>query len=312
MEKIGSSSLWVEKYRPKTIKDLILPDNIKSLFEKFVKDGDIPNLIFTGSAGRGKTSTAYALARDIGMDELYINASMETGIDTLRSKVTNFAMTSSLVDAKKLVIADEFERTSAQGQDATKGLIEATEANCRFIFTTNNLSKIIDPIKSRCQLVDFNFSPKETKNMIVSMFKRVCWILDNEKVKYDKKVLAEFVQSTYPDFRKTLNELQKYVKMHDEIDDKIFLSSDQSVMGNLIEELKARKFNNIRKIATSLDPDQFYGDFYKQIEEYLDNSCKPTIILLLSQYVYESSLSVNKEITLMGFLVSLMKEAKWR
>ena len=312
MEIVGSSSLYVEKYRPRCINDLILPETTKAFLKQITADKEIPNMILSGTAGKGKTSAAYAICNDIDADVLYINASLETGVDTLRYKVMQFATTSSFSDGKKIVILDEFDRTSPQGQDASKGLIEQCEANCRFIITTNNFGKIIDPIKSRCQHIDFNFGQKETKNLVVAYFKRICWILDQEKVKYDKAVMAEFVQKLYPDFRKILNELQKFVKMHGSISADIFSTMDETIMGSLVTELKNKKFNAVRKIATDMDPDTFYGEFYSQIDHLLEPKCLPNIILTLGKYAYESSLTINKELTLVSCLIELMRDAQWK
>jgi DNA polymerase III delta prime subunit len=312
MELVGTSSLFVEKYRPQTINDLILPANFKKLFDKFISDKDIPNLIFSSSAGRGKTTTAYALCKDIGLEYLYINGSVETSIDTLRYKVTQFAMSNSFYDGTKVCIIDEAERLSNPAQDGMKALIEQTEANCRFILTTNNMSKIIDPIKSRCQLVDFNFTQTETKNLIIAYFKRICYILDNEKIKYDKKVLAEFTQKMYPDFRRTLNELQKFTKMHGEVSIEIFNNLDGAMFSNLVDEMKAKKFNNIRKIIADMNPEDFYQTFYDQIDELIEPTCMPNVIMVLGQYAYESSLSISKEITLAACVTNLLREIKWK
>jgi DNA polymerase III delta prime subunit len=312
MELIGTSSLLVEKYRPKTINDLILPAKFRKLFLQFVADKDIPNLLFTSTAGRGKTSTAYALCNDIGSDVLYINGSSDTDINTVRYKVTQFASTSSFSDGKKVCIIDEGERISPNGQDALKALIETTEANCRFIITTNNLAKIIDPIQSRCQLMNFNFSQEETKPLIVAYFKRLCYILDNEKIKYDKSVLAEFTQKMYPDFRRTLNELQKFTKMYGEVSASILQSLDGEQFNSLIEEMKNNKFNNVRKIAANIDATGFYQTFYSSIDDVLEDKCKPDIICLLGRYAYETSLTVCHEVTLVACLVDIMKSASWK
>ena len=311
MEFIGNSSLWVEKYRPKTVKDLILPESVKIYFEKIVSEKEIPNILLAGRAGLGKTSIAMAMCNVLEADKLYINASIENSIDTVRYKVQQFAMTSSFSDGKKIVILDELDRMQA-GQDALKALIEQTESNCRFIIITNNLSKIIEPIKSRTHYIDFNWPKKDQKELMVNYFKRICWILDEEKINYNKKVLAEYVQKMYPDFRKTLNELQKFVQMHGEVTDKIFSSMDDGQFNSLTTELKNKKFNNVRKIATELDPDSFYGTFYHEIDNLLEDSSKPDAILILGQYAYESALSVNKEITLVSCLVQLMRNLKWK
>lgn len=311
MEFVGNSSLWVEKYRPKTVKDLILPESVKSYFEKIVAEKEIPNILLAGRAGLGKTSIAMAMCNVLGADKLYINASIENSIDTVRYKVQQFAMTSSFSDGKKIVILDELDRMQA-GQDALKALIEQTESNCRFIIITNNLSKIIEPIKSRTHYIDFNWPKKDQKELMIAYFKRICWILSQENIEFNKKVLAEYVQKMYPDFRKTLNELQKFVQMHGEVTDKIFSSMDDGQFSSLTTELKNKKFNNVRKIATDIDPDSFYGTFYQEIDSLLEDKCKPDIVMLLAQYAYESALSVNKEITLVACLVQIMRNSIWK
>lgn len=312
MELIGKSTIWVEKYRPKTINDLIIPDNVKKLFNKFIEEQDIPNLLFASSAGRGKTSTAYALCDSIGADKLYINGSTENSIDTLRYKVTQFAMTSSFSDGGKVCIIDECERLSPAAQDGMKALIEQTESNCRFILTTNNISKIIDPIRSRCQMVDFNFNQSEMKVLIISYFKRLCWILDQEKIKYDRKVLAELVQKLYPDFRKTLNELQKFCKMYGEVTEAIFQTLDGAIFSNLIEEIRNKKFNNIVKLVSNIDPSIFYKEFYDNMDGIIEDQSKPTAVMILGRYSYETSLSIAPEISLCSCIVEIMKECQFK
>lgn len=312
MELIGTSSLWEHKYRPQTVNDLIIPQNIKSLFLQYIKDKDIPQLLFSSTAGRGKTSSALALCSDLGADLMYLNGSIDNSIDMLRYKVSQFAMTSSFGDGGKVCIIDECERLSSAAQDGMKGLMDVSEGNCRFILTTNNISKIIDPIVSRGTHINFNFSPAETKNMIVTYFKRMCYVLDTEKVKYDKKVLAEYVQEMYPDFRKTIGGLQKCYKMNGEIDSNIFKNIEGSSFNSLIEEMKNKKFNNVRKIISDIDCDTFYSTFYKQIDDILDPTCMPNIIMILGQYTYESALSVSREVTLAACCTAIMREAKWK
>lgn len=312
MELIGNSSIWCEKYRPQTVNDLILPKTYKTLFQTFVADKDIPNLLFTSTAGRGKTSTAFALCKDIDCATLYVNGSVETSIDTLRYKVTQFAMTGSFFDAKKVVIIDECERLSQNAQDGMKALIEQTEANCRFILTTNNISKIIDPIKSRCQLVDFNFNPKDSEQLMIAYFKRVCWILDQEKVKYDKSTLAEFIKTHYPDFRKIINELQKFIKMYNEITKDIFATIDNSQFADLVTEMKNKKWTNIRKVISNTDPDIFIGTFYKELEHLIQDDCKPSVINVLGEAAYKLGVTTNKEVTFASCIIDLMRTIKWR
>lgn len=312
MDFIGKSSLWVERYRPRTVKDLILPKKYKQMFENIVAGGECPNLLLAGSAGLGKTSAAQVLAHEMSSDFLSINASMENSIDTLRYKVNQFAMTSSFADGKKLCLLDEADRLTPNAMDSLKGIIEQTEANCRFIITTNNLSKIIDPIKSRTQLIDFSFTQTDTKEIIVQYFKRCCFILDTEKVEYDKKVLAEFIQKIYPDFRKIINELQKAASMFGKIDENVYKVMDDAIVTDLINDLKAKKFLSVQKTAGLMDPNAFYPEFYKQINEVLDPKCIPDIVLILGEGAYRNGISTDKEINLLATLVQIMKAGVWR
>jgi DNA polymerase III delta prime subunit len=217
-----------------------------------------------------------------------------------------------MTDSQKVVFLDEADRLKPEVQDGLKGLIEQTQANCRFIFTTNNISKIIEPIKSRCQFVDFNFSQSDTQELMITYFKRMCWILENEGVEFEKKALAEFVKLKYPDFRKILNELQKYVKMHGKVDEAVLRMADGTLLKDLIEELKNKKFNTVRKLASELDPDAFYGNFYDQIDTHLQDSCKADVIIILAKYAYETALSVNGELSVVACLVELMRNAIWK
>lgn len=310
MEKIGDSSLWEFKYTPSTVKDLILPSKIKNLFDGFVKEGEIDSMLFSGTAGLGKTSSALALVNDLDSDLLFINGSLNSGIDIVRNEVNQFAQTGSFKDSKKVVIIDEIDRMVA-GQEALKSLQEQTESNCRFIFTTNNLHKIIDPIKSRLKHISFNFGQAEKKTLVTSYFKRLCFILDNEKVKYDKKVLSEYTLTMFPDFRQTIVRLQLCAKMNGEINSDIFAITDDSLMINLVSELKNKKFNSVRKIISEINPEEFYSNFYSQIDELLEPQCLPNIIMTLGRFAYESSLSVAKEVTLAACCTEIMREAKW-
>jgi DNA polymerase III delta prime subunit len=312
MKRISGSSIWVEKYRPQTLDDVILPKKMMDYFRQIAGSGEIPNMIFGGSAGRGKTSVAVSLLNDVDADMLFINASLQNNMDTLRYTINSYAMTSSMTDSQKVVFLDEADRLKPEVQDGLKGLIEQTEANCRFIFTTNNISKIIDPIKSRCQYIDFNSGQADTQELMVSYFKRMCWILENEMVPFEKPALAEFVKLKYPDFRMILNELQKYVKMHGKVDEAVLRSVDGTLLRDLVEELKNKKFNAVRKLASELDPDSFYGNFYDQIDTCLQDSCKADVIIILAKFAYETSLSVNRELSLVACLVEIMKNAIWK
>jgi DNA polymerase III delta prime subunit len=282
------------------------------MFKKMVAEKDIPNMVFHSTAGRGKTSTAFALCNDVGCDMLYVNGSMETSIENLRYKVTQFAMTGSFHDSKKVVIIDEYDGLSPNAQNALKGLMEQVEVNCRFILTTNNLNDISEPILSRCPVINFNFSPKETKKLITAYFKRVCWILDQENVKYDKQVLANFIMQVYPDFRKVLNKLNTCVKMFGEINDEIYNTLDTAIFNNLVDEMKKKKFNEIRKIVSNINPSSFYSMFYDQFDTLLTDECKSVVCIILGTHAYESGVTINKELTLIKCIIELLKEVKWK
>lgn len=318
MQQVGDSSLWEYKYRPQTVNDLILPNSIKTYFLKMVEEGELSNLLLYSSAGRGKTSSAIALCNDIDAEYLYINASKENNIDTIRFKVEQFATSYSLNGQKKVVILDEAECLSnnvgngAGAQNALKSLIEVVESHCRFIFTTNNISKINEALISRCNKINFNFSPEENIELKKNYFKRLCWVLEKENIEFDKKILAEFVKKHFPDFRKTIQKLQLMVKINGVIDERIFQESDDAKIDVLIKEMKEKKFNNIRKIIVELDYVQFFSLFYKTVEPHIQPESIPELILILSEYDYKSSMCNDKEICLTACVIEMMKEVKWR
>lgn len=313
MEKIGTSNLWCEKYRPDNFADIIAPESLKTFLENVKKEGDIPNLIFNGPAGTGKTTTAKAIASELAADSLYLNAALDRSINDIRFKVMGFATTKSLFsDDRKISILDEFDRLTAEAEDALKTLIEETETNCRYIFITNNIQKVIAPLISRCQQFSFGADESSKKDLMMQYFQRCQFILDNEGVEYDKKVLIKFIAEIYPDLRKIINELQKYVLSHGEIDDGIFNLTDEAIIKDLAVEMKAMKFDNIRKIASTLDPQSFYKSFYDDIKIYLDKSCIPDMVVVLAEYAYRDGVSIDREINLVACLVELMRGARWK
>jgi DNA polymerase III delta prime subunit len=309
MENIGSSSLWCEKYRPQTLKDYICSDQNRKLFQSVIDSTEVPCFTFYGGAGCGKTSLARIIANELKMDLLYINGSMETSVDVIRYKVQQFVMTSSFSDGKKLVIIDETERISTNAAESLKVLQEESEANARFIFCTNNIQKMIPPLLSRSQVIQFG---KEiSKDLVLQTFKRLQFILENEGIEFDKKVLAELTQKFFPDIRKLINELQKFAAMNGSIDTRIFTAGDDTQLNNLVDELRNKKFNNVRKIVTELD-DPFYSAFYAEIDKLLVDSCKPNVILALAESAYRSALTVNKELELVSCCIQIMQQAVWK
>jgi replication factor C small subunit len=305
------SSLWVEKYRPTTVEDVIAPANSQKLLKNIVAGGELPNMLFYGSAGIGKTSTARALVNDLRGEELYINGSLETSIDVIRDRVMQFAMTHSsfMSEGKKIVIIDECERLSSQGQDALKVVLEEAESNCRFIFCTNNMQKIISPLHSRCKKISFNYSKDQTKDIILQYFKRLQFVLKNEGVEFgtpEKTVLAEYIQQFFPDFRKMINEMQGYVQTHGKIDVGLLRVGSSEQIDDLIELLKKREFNKMRKLCTEIDPDQFYTTFYNEISKHAKAEAIPPVVLTLAEYGHKHVLTIDQEVNLVACCLELM------
>lgn len=311
MKEIGKSSLWTEKYRPKTTEDLIAPEKTKRLLKTIVKEGQLPNLLLYGTAGIGKTSAARALINDLGGEELYINGSLETSIDVIRDRVTQFATTHSVIGTgQKVVIIDECERLSANAMDALKVILEETAENCRFIFCTNNLQKIISPLQSRCKLISFNYGKDDSKEIILQYFKRIQFVLKNEGygiTKEEKEILANFCKEFFPDFRKMLNELQGYLKTNEKIDFGLLRTAENSQVGELVELLKSRSFNKMRKYCTEIDPSTFYTSFYNEIVDYIKPEVVPDVVMILAEYGYKHALTIDQEINLVACCTELMK-----
>ena len=312
MRKIDAF-LLVEKYRPETIDDCILPERIKSVLKEQIKKKQINNMLFSGTAGLGKTSAAKAICQEIGADVLYLNFSNETGIDTVRHRVAQFASTVSFDGNLKVIIGDEFERLSVQGQDALKAMIEQFHKTTRFIFTTNNKNRIIDPILSRC--VDFEFNPTEAEKpeLITMAFARVVKILKAEQIEYDGKSVAALVKKYYPDLRKILNEIQRY-SASGTIDSGI-LVQENTTLDTLIEHLKNKKFGDVRKWLArnpDLDHQALFRHFYDNLTELFNPSSIPDAVLILAQYQYYATRVIDQEINTMACLIELVKDVQWK
>lgn len=312
METQLDSFLFVEKYRPSTVEECILPKSIKTELQAYLAKGEITNMIFSGNAGVGKTSVAKAICRELGADMLYINMSNETGIDVVRNQIVQFASTASFEGNLKIVIGDEAERLSSNGQDSLKATQELFHANTRFIFTTNNINKLIDPLKSRCNIFEFKVPDAEKKDLMAQMMKRVVEILKTENIEYDPKAIVTLVQKHFPDFRKTLNELQRY-STYGKIDSGI-LVSDATSFDDLIESMKAKKFADVRKwVARNADTDSsvIYRHFYNNLTTLFQGKCIPQIILVLAQYQHYATSVVDKEINNIACLIEIMGAAEW-
>lgn len=306
--------LWVEKYRPKTIEDTILPVELKATFQQFVDQKNVPNLILSGTAGVGKTTVARAMLEQLGCDYIVINGSMNGNIDTLRNDILNFASSVSLSGGRKYVILDEADYLNANStQPALRNFMEEFSRNCGFILTCNFKNRIIEPLHSRCSVVDFKISKKDMAKLAGQFFKRVESILGAEGIEYDKPVVAEIIQKYFPDWRRVLNELQRY-SATGKIDSGILANLQQSNLKELVSLMKVKNFTEIRKWAKNnidTDVNVLYNEFYETAVEYFTPRCIPALVLLIAKYQYQNSFAANQEINFTAFLVEVMLEMEF-
>lgn len=300
--------IWVEKYRPATIDECILPEATKAAAKSYVDQGRIQNLLFHGGAGVGKTTLAKAICNELGADWILINASNENGIDTFRTKIMQFATTVSFSDSKKVVILDEFDQATPAMQAALRAGMEEVSSNCSFILSCNFPNRIIDPIHSRCGVINFKIPNSERSSLAAKFFKRLLDILAAEGVEYDKAVVAELVKKYFPDFRRCLNELQKY-SVGGKIDSGILLGIDSASFEILITALKAKKFNDVRKWCAEnidSDPSAMFRRFYDTSQDYIESKSIPELILLISDYQFKASQVADQEINAVAFMLEIM------
>ena len=308
--------LWVEKYRPKTIEECILPEDTKQVFKGFLEQGEIPNLLLSGSAGVGKTTIAKALCDELGADSYVINGSDEGRfLDTVRNQAKTFASTVSLTSESrhKVIIVDEADNTTPDVQLLLRASIEEFQKNCRFIFTCNYKNKIIQPLHSRCSVVDFGIK-KDKQKLAAAFFGRVCEILTKESIKYEEKVVAEVVTKYFPDFRRTLNELQRY-SATGQIDSGILSSGNEFSIDKVVGHLRKKEFTNMKKwVAQNMDnePQVIMRKIYDGLYNYFDPKSIPEAVLIISEYQYKSSFVVDQEINLVAFMTELMMRCEYR
>ena len=313
-----SDYLWVEKYRPRKIEDCILSQDIKETFSQFLSQTEIPNLLLSGTAGTGKTTVARALCEELGADYIIINGSDEgRQIDTLRHKIKNFASTVSLTEQSnhKVVIIDEADYMNADSvQPALRNFIETFYNNCRFIFTCNYRNKIIPALHSRCTVIDFTIKNGQKVKTAKSFMERMFFLLKSEHIEFDKKVLAELIQKYYPDFRRTINELQRY-SVRGKIDSGILFSLSEANNKELVQTLKGKKFNDMRKwVVNNIDkePASLFRGIYDILYEALDSKSVPQAILIIAGYQYKAAFVADQEINMVACLTEIMASCKFK
>ena len=306
--------LWVEKYRPKKLSDCILPIDLAKIFEGMIKEGSIPNMMFYGKAGTGKTTVARALANELGADCILINCSEENGIDTLRTKIRQYASTISLSDTQKIVILDEFDYANAQSiQPALRGAIEEFHGNCRFILTCNYKNRIIEPLHSRCTGIDFSIPASEKPKIAGDILQRMENILTEEGVEYNKQVLANLIKKHFPDIRRILNDLQRY-SSSGKIDVGILSQGSSESYKELISFMKSKDFTSCRKwVIQNLDLNttEFFKKLYTELYIALKPSSIPQAILIIAEYQYKSAFAADQEINTMALIVQIMMECEF-
>jgi len=305
--------LWVEKYRPKTVADTILPEDLKKVFQQFVDQKNIPNLILSGTAGVGKTTVAKAMCEELGCDYIVINGSMNGNIDTLRNDISRFASSVSLSGGRKMVILDEADYLNAQStQPALRNFMEEFSANCGFILTCNFVDRIIEPLHSRCSVVKFKIRKSELPELARQFLRRVCGILDNESVSYDKSVVVEIIKKHFPDWRRVINELQHY-SATGAIDSGILRNFSDDSLKKLVDFMKDKNFTGVRKwVAESdMDNNEFFRAFYDKAENYISAGSIPMLVLHLSKYQYQNAFAADPEINLVACLTEIMADCQF-
>jgi DNA polymerase III delta prime subunit len=305
--------LWTEKYRPKTINECILPERLKKPFQEYVNSKEIPNLLLAGGAGVGKTTVAKAMCEEIGCDYMVINGSDDNGVDTVRYKIKNYASSMSLAGGRKVIIVDEADYLSPNAQAAFRNVIEEFAGNCSFIFTCNFKNKIIEPLHSRCAVVDFILKNNEKAQMAGQFFKRIQGVLQSEEIKYDDKVIAELVKKHFPDFRRVINELQRYSKFG-EIDTGILSQIIEVGLSDVIRHLKEKDFGSIRKWVASNDIDaaSLYRKLYDNLYDVLKPQSIPQAVIILADYQYKHAFVADAEINTVACLTELMVECEFQ
>jgi DNA polymerase III delta prime subunit len=300
--------LWTEKYRPQTIEDCILPERLKKPFQEYVNQKQIPNLLLSGGAGVGKTTVAKAMCHEIGCDYMVINGSDESGIDVFRTKIKNYASSMSLSGGRKVIIIDEADYLNPNStQPALRNAIEEFAGNCSFIFTCNYKNRIIEPLHSRCAVIDFGMKNGEKAKMAGQFFKRIQSVLQSENIEFDDKVIAELVKKHFPDFRRVINELQRYSQFG-KIDTGILSQIADVSIGEVIKYIASKDFGAIRKWVASneIDSNTLFRKIYDAMYDTMKPSSIPQAVLILADYQYKAAFVADQEINTVACLTELM------
>ena len=307
--------LWVEKYRPSDVQSCVLPKQLKKTLLEFVAAGEFPNVTFSGGPGIGKTTAAKALLDELGLTYMMVNGSEESGIDVLRTKIKNFASTVSLHGGRKYLILDEADYLNPQStQPALRGFIEEFSANCGFILTCNYVNRIIPALISRCPTYDFSIPKDEKQELAGEFFKRSLQILKDENIEFETKAVAALVQKHFPDWRRVLNELQRY-SVSGKIDAGILVNISSDNIKDLMGHMKQKEFTNVRKwVVNNLDndPTRLFRSLYDNLYDYVDGSCIPHIVVILGEYQYKAAFVADQEINTLACLTEIMARGKFK
>lgn len=315
MSHLSNEPLWVERYRPQKVADCILLPDLKQTFQKIVDSGDVPNMILTGGPGLGKTTVAKAICNELGLDFILINASQEGNIDTLRTKIKHFASTVSLQGGRKVVILDEGDYLNPQStQPALRGFIEEFSRNCAFIITCNYLNKLIEPLHSRCSVYRFDVAKKDMPKLASQFTARIVQILEIEKVDHDKKAVMELISKYMPDWRRVINELQRYASTG-AIDAGVLVNLTDTNFSTLVKALKERNFKVARQWVADngdISPAEMFRALYDRANDHIEPASVPQLVLILADYQYKAAFVADQELNTMACFTEVMSEVNFK